>query len=425
MLKFVHAADIHLDSPLLRLGHYDDAPVELLRTATRRALVNLVQFTLEERADFVLIAGDLYDGDWDDVRTGLFLVKQLSRLGEAGIPVILIAGNHDAANRMTRHVRLPNHVRMLDHHQSETVILDRLGVAIHGQSFARQAVTENLARSYPDRVPGHFNIGLLHTALEGRDGHDRYAPCSLDDLRGRGYEYWALGHVHQREVLNESPHVAFCGNLQGRNIRETGPKGALLVTVEDERIVSEFQELDVVRWERLVLEARRVRSPDELLGHAEQQLTDLHLAAAGRPVAVRVEITGGCDYHTLLLGAIDHWEADLRAIAADVGCGELWIEKVTPHTRPLEDGVGSELDEGPLAEVESLVTEYLDEQADLKILAGTLEDLREKLPVELTQGPDALRLDDPNWLREILRGTAPFVRERLQRDGTSNVEDSA
>ena len=131
---------------------------------------------------------------------------------------------------MTRTLRLPGNVRVLNDARPETVRLDDLGVAIHGQSFARAAVTENLAAGYPDAVPGWVNIGLLHTGLTGLEGHERYAPCTIEDLRARGYDYWALGHIHTRRAHCDDPPVVFPGNPQGRHIRESGEKGCLLTT---------------------------------------------------------------------------------------------------------------------------------------------------------------------------------------------------
>ena len=163
MVSFLHAADLHLDSPLRKLERYEGAPAETLRSATRGALDNLVALALDRAVDFVLIAGDIYDGSWRDYNTGLFFASRMSRLGEADIPVFLIAGNHDAASRMTRSLRLPENVHQFPVDRPDTVRLDRLGVAIHGQGFASPAVKENLAAAYPPAVPGYVNIGLLHT----------------------------------------------------------------------------------------------------------------------------------------------------------------------------------------------------------------------------------------------------------------------
>jgi DNA repair exonuclease SbcCD nuclease subunit len=231
LFRFIHAADLHLDSPLHGLDAYDGAPVEQIRGATRRALANLVELAETERAAFVLVAGDLYDGDWRDYNTGLYFVRQMSRLREAGTPVYIIAGNHDAASQITKSLRLPENVRMLSADRPESVVLEAEGVAIHGQSFATRAVTDDLSATYPVRLAGFFNVGLLHTCAEGREGHEPYAPCRIEALVAKGYDYWALGHIHKREILHGDPWVVFCGNLQGRHIRETGAKGCSLVTV--------------------------------------------------------------------------------------------------------------------------------------------------------------------------------------------------
>ena len=171
-ISFLHAADIHLDSPLRGLERYENAPWTGFE-GRRNALSRMIDLAIEKCVDFVLIAGDLYDGDWRDYNTGLFLVKELSRLRDNKIRVVLIQGNHDAANKMTRALPLPENVRLLTHERPETVVWDDLGVAIHGQSFARAAVTENLAAAYPAAVAGCVNIGLLHTCLAGRKAMSR------------------------------------------------------------------------------------------------------------------------------------------------------------------------------------------------------------------------------------------------------------
>ena len=256
MLKFIHAADIHLDSPLLKLDAYEGAPTGEIRGATRRAFENLVQTAIDEKVAFVLIAGDLYDGDWKDYNTGLYFVSRMGRLREAGIPVFIVAGNHDAASTITKSLRLPENVHVFPADRPATLRLDGMDVAVHGQSFGTPAVKTDLARSYPPAVPGCFNVGLLHTCATGREGHEPYAPCTLETLREKGYDYWALGHVHRREVLLEDPPVVFAGNTQGRHARETGPKGCVLVSVDDAgRPNLDFRPLDVVRWEAAAVDA--------------------------------------------------------------------------------------------------------------------------------------------------------------------------
>jgi DNA repair exonuclease SbcCD nuclease subunit len=249
MMKFVHAADLHLDSPLRGLQRYEGAPVDRMRGATRRALENLIALCLEEEVRLLLLAGDLFDGNWKDYSTGLFFAKQMSRLRQAGIPVVLIRGNHDAASQITRSLQLPDNVVELATRRPETRVFEELGIAVHGQGFATRAVSEDLALRYPAAVAGLVNVGLLHTCATGREGHDPYAPCAVETLIAKGYDYWALGHVHRREVLAQDPWIVFAGNLQGRHVKEAGAKGATLVTLAGGRITDVVHRpLDVVRW---------------------------------------------------------------------------------------------------------------------------------------------------------------------------------
>lgn len=247
--RFFHTADIHLDSPLRGLAGQEGNAVARVRTATREALDMLVGLAIEEKVDFLIIAGDLYDGDWRDYKTGLFFATQMGRLNREGIPVYLLHGNHDAESQITRRLDLPGNVHVFGTRKPETFALDELKVALHGHSFRQRDITDNLVPNYPAPVSGTFNIGVLHTGLGGIGGHENYAPCAIEDLTNKGYDYWALGHVHQAGVLREKPHVVFPGNLQGRHARETGAKGASLVTVEDGDIVElTTVPCDVVRW---------------------------------------------------------------------------------------------------------------------------------------------------------------------------------
>ena len=326
--RFLHAADIHLDSPLHGLSRYEGLPVDEIRSATRAAFDNLVQCAIDEVVDFVVIAGDLFDGDWRDMGTGLYFAKAMGRLNQAGIPAFLLSGNHDAASVISRTVPWPPNVRLFGSKRPETHRLPDISVAIHGQSFATQAVTENLVIAYPQGDAHTFNIGMLHTALAGRQGHADYAPCSVDDLRSRGYDYWALGHVHEFELVSTEPYVVFPGNVQGRTIRETGAKGAVLVDVADGEVTSvERVELDVIRWARLDVDCTGAQM-DEVGDLLRSALVGLHASnASGRSLIARVTLTG----ETAGAGAVRDSAAtlrdDVRAIASSIS-HDLFVEKV-------------------------------------------------------------------------------------------------
>jgi exonuclease SbcD len=419
MFTFIHAADIHLDSPLLKLDAYEGAPVEEFRRATRRALENLVQTALSEKVDFVLVAGDLFDGDWKDYNTGLHLVSQMSRLREAGIPAYVIAGNHDAASKITKNLRFPENVTLFPTDRPATVRLERLGVAVHGQSFASPTVRKNLARGYPAAVGGCYNIGLLHTSATGREGHEPYAPCTLEDLAAKGYDYWALGHVHQREVLSEDPYVVFPGNVQGRHVRETGPKGCYLVSVDDTGATElVFRPLDVARWAVAEVTAEGAANGYEVIDRVRTRLQALLDENEGMPLAVRLRIGGETAAHAEVLADADRWVNEIRSAALDAGGGRLWVEKATFDTRPLYSAKPLPSTEGALGELLQLFDELADD-ADLRgALAAELADVTNKLPRELKTGTDALRPDDPKWMAELLEQVRPMLIRRLLQKET-------
>ena len=334
----LHCADLHLDSPLRGLEADPDAPADRIRRATRDALVNLVDMALAEQVRLVLIAGDLYDGDWQDWRTGQFLLRQIERLTRHGIRVVAISGNHDAESIITRRLRWPDGARLLRADRAETITFPDLGVAVHGRSYPTRHMTDNLVPGYPVALPGLLNIGLLHTAA-GRPGHAPYAPCTIEQLGAHGYAYWALGHVHAREVLNRDPWIVFPGNIQGRDIGETGAKGATLITVRDNAIAAvEHRPLDVVRWARIDIDLTGTADEDAALARVRQALAEALQAADGRLLAVRITLQGSCPAHAALSRSLGDTREKLRGEAmACGGADAIWLEHVVLATRPALD----------------------------------------------------------------------------------------
>ena len=420
MFKFIHAADIHLDSPLKGLEQYEGAPVDEIRGATRRAFENLVDLAIREEVQFLLLAGDLYDGDWKDHNTGLYFVRQMFRLRDAGIPVVAISGNHDAANKMTKSLPLPDNVEMLSHNQVQTASLPKLaacGAAVHGRSFAKQAEFENLALEYPTKLPGMFNIGLLHTSLAGAEGHEPYAPCSLADLRSKGYDYSALGHVHERKLMANDPPVVFPGNIQGRHIREPGAKGCYLVAVDDRGHANlEFRSVDVLRWETCRVPAAGAERADDVLDMFAGQLEGLMQRHEQMPLAVRVVLSGRCHAHEQLVADPIHWINRVRLTALEVGRGNVWIEKVKFRTSPKRVPDETDLRDGPLGTLFQYFRELQHDDEELRLLAGELGELKKKLPDDLLRGDDGLLLENSQWLREVLGEVEPLLAGRLHEE---------
>ena len=416
MLRFLHTADIHLDSPLKGLESHEDAPVEEIRGATRRAFDNCIELAIDEAVDFLLIAGDLYDVDWKDYNTGLFFASRMGKLNRAGIAVFIVSGNHDAANQITKTMPLPENVTLFSAKKPASIHLDELGVIIHGQSYLSRAVTENLALHYPQYKPGYFNIGLLHTSLTGREGHEDYAPCTLDDLKSKGYDYWALGHVHKRELLADDPWVVFPGNIQGRHIRETGIKGATLVTVEDGRITDVQEvELDVLRWATCRVDLSECETTNHI-HDAVRHAFELKLAQAnGKPLALRLVLTGHCPVHAELLERTAEWTEQFRGIGAALG--EVWLEKVKFQTKRAVS-----LDE--VAEANTALSGLLKSIQELKFDSNTLStlvpelaSLQSKLPAEINSGEEPFLTASPETIAELRAEVQDLLIAKLLQHG--------
>jgi DNA repair exonuclease SbcCD nuclease subunit len=416
-MRFIHASDLHIDSPLRGLDRYEGAPVERLRTATRSTFERLIDKALSERVDFVLIAGDIYDCDWQDFHTGLFFRGQMVRLERAGIRVFIVQGNHDAQGVISKQLALPSNVTVFSSRTAQTIRLDDLSVAIHGRSFPEREVSEDLVPSYPAPLRGFFNIGLLHTSLTGRAGHDTYAPTDLPTLLTKGYDYWALGHIHAREVLNEQPRIVFSGNVQGRHAKETGPKGCELVTVEGGRIEAEPLVLDVVRWSQVVVPLNGVNRLDALNEKFRQALEPVTTGSTDRLHAVRVTLSGATELYRLEATQPGTLAAAMHAAAQDIGETEVWIEQVRldlshPQARTVvaqrQDAVG---------ELVRLVDSILNDETELmRRVHAELGDLLGSLPQEVAAG-DVPKLSDVAELKSLLVDAEATVLARLTSTG--------
>lgn len=412
--KFIHAADVHLDSPLSGLERYEGAPVDEIRGATRHAFDNLINLAIEEKVAFVLLAGDLYDGDWKDYNTGLYFMERMARLQQAAIRVYMIAGNHDASSQITKNLRLPDNVTVFSINAPEQVVLEDLKVAIYGQGFATRAVTEDISQGYPQGDTQYFNIGLLHTCLTGKPGHEPYAPCTVDGLRSKGYQYWALGHVHKREVISQQPWIVFPGNIQGRHIRETGAKGCTLVTVDHAEVAEvQHRNLDVMRWALCELDVANTDTADEVYDTVSAALQTTLDEADGLPVAVRLVLTGACAAHTGLHAEHERWVQEYRALAIRLGGAGLWLEKVAIKTRP-SVSIDEALDrEDALSHLLRGIHDMELDDSALAELANEMSAFRKKLHAVIPAGEERYDPADPEQLRDTLEDIKALLLNRL------------
>ena len=323
--RFLHTADLHLDSPLRSLASRNAELRDLIEGATRQALTAIVDLCLDETVDALLIAGDLYDGHQRSPRTIAILASEMRRLRDAGIPVFIIKGNHDAESPLTASLDLPDNVHVFSGRGGAVPVDER--AMIHGVSFAKRHAPQSLLPKYHAPIEGRFNIGLLHTSLSGSPGHDVYAPCGVEELAAFGYDYWALGHIHTREVHANDPAIVMPGIPQGRHINESGAKSVTLVTLEHGQApLLDTHEVSVARFERLTHTLDEDTDWQSLLKSLTARLDTLTADIPTAQLIVRIRLDGAS---TLAFELHDR-QAQLMeelSLAAELS-GRLWIEKV-------------------------------------------------------------------------------------------------
>ncbi|MEZ5935930.1 MAG: DNA repair exonuclease [Alphaproteobacteria bacterium] len=380
--RFVHTADIHLDSPLKSLALRDVEIAEIVGNATRQALERTIDLCLEEDVDALLIAGDLFDGDQRSVKTAIFLSTQMRRLTKEGIRVFIIRGNHDAESGIARHLSLPDGVHVFTGHGGVVEIDDR-DVAIHGVSFARPELPESLLPKYRQPLPDCNNIGLLHTSLAGAEGHDVYAPCSLADLTAQGFDYWALGHVHKRQIYAETPcTVVMPGMPQGRDIGESGPKSVTLVTIADDGSISLDERMTgVAQFERLSLDLTGQDEWSDVLRAIERALEEGRGDAVSDHLIARIDVIGQTHLASRLRRDADVLLGEARQAAAAVG--RTSVEKLSVDVRPPVVTVPT-TGHDPLTELRTLMTtDVLTSNGHRAAARAAIEELQRQLPPEL------------------------------------------
>ena len=392
-MRFIHCADVHLDTPLQGLAQYPGAPVSEIRNATRRAFEKVLDAAVTERVDFLIIAGDLYDTGLKSFESALFFNKQMARLKDAGIDVYLIYGNHDAASKLIKQLRPPSNVHIFRASEPQTFTNDELRVAIHGQSFATPEVIEDLAANYPSPVPGFFNIGVLHTNLAGISEHANYAPCTLESLKNKGYQYWALGHVHNRQILCSDPYIVYPGNIQGRHGKEQGEKSCVLVTVSDTGAMSiETISTSAVPWFQADIDASDCQTADEVYEKLRIELEEMLSQSKERVTAVRLRVVGTTEAHAELSRDLEQVRHEAISIANECGNGLFWVERVQVATSPRLSRDDLLKRDDPIGEVVRIIATLRQDPASLANWDAIAE-LQKKLPDEVADGAEPVKLD--------------------------------
>ncbi len=398
-LRFVHAADLHLDSRFRGIGRARPALRDRLQSATLGALERVVDHTISVKADFLIIAGDLYDSKDRSLRALVAFRKEMERLAERNIPVFVVHGNHDPLNGWGSGFQLPpNVITFGGRADTEPFIRRGREVAqITGISYTRERVTDNLAASFKPAEGAPYSIAVLHANVGHQSGHADYAPATIEELTAAGFDYWALGHVHTRSVLATEPAmVVYPGNSQGRNPREGGPRGCYQVDIDTHgRACLEFVDTSVARWSHIELSIRESTQMDQLVDSMLEKGRDAASVFDG-PTVVRCTIRGNGPLHRDLQR--DEMHEELREVLQSV----VVAESVRICTGP-------ELDIESLTRTETMVSDFL------KLSERALEDpeLRQKLADSLTslfRRRDMPPIDDAR------------LREWIERAATMGVD---
>jgi DNA repair protein SbcD/Mre11 len=417
---FVHAADLHLDTPFQGIAAPAPGIAEALRDASLQAWDDLVEVTVREQAAFLLLAGDIYDGAERGVRAQLRFHRGLVRLAENGIPVFIVHGNHDPVGEGWSAIRSwPSGVTIFPAGDVATVAVERDGhrlATVSGVSFDRRAVTDDLSMRFPRPTDPGFHIAVLHCNAGGDTDHGMYSPCHVADLAAKGYDYWALGHVHKRQTLAEGPAwVAYPGNLQGRSPKpsEMGPKGALLVEVADDQVVGHrFVACDRIRFAPLAIDVAGQSGIDELHAHLQARAAEHRAQSEGRSLLLRVTLDGRGELHDLLRRpqTIADLLRDLRDEAPSGGDGFLWWESLRDHSRPA-------LDRAEIKSRADLSAELLQIADGLRADSASLREFAAKAfePLSLSRLPETLREISDDELTTVLQAAEDAVLDLRER----------
>jgi DNA repair exonuclease SbcCD nuclease subunit len=418
--RFVHTADIHLDSPLRSLALRNPELATLIGDSTRQAFVAIVDLCLAESVDALVVAGDLYDGDQTSMKTARFLATQMERLHEAGIVVYKIRGNHDALSKITQELILPPSLRLFGS-RAEAVELRRgdLDVVIHGMSFAKPHAPESLLPKYRPAIHGAVNIGIMHTSLAGGHAHDPYAPCALVDLHAWGFDYWARGHVHVRAEHLGACSIVMPGMPQGRDINEAGPKTVSLVTVRDDRsIVIEERATSIAQFERIPVDLAVAGSWSDVVAEVERAVMAVRERTVAPHLVGRLTL-GGRTAHAwrlrrdrdLLLTEIEHRLGT---------SGRIWIEKIEIAASAPPENTSSGMAD-PVDELGSLIGEEISRRHGVRDgIRALVMEVRDDLPPEARRfcGDDEAAFE--RFVDRLMSESGQEIVARLAQDGAGS-----
>lgn len=409
MIKLLHIADVHLDTTFLCRS---EEVRRQLREAIRSSFRSAVSCAIEEGVHALLIAGDLFDGRRLSFSTERFLIGEIERLHQAGISTFYAAGNHDpggAGSRISK-MDLPSSFHYFGSAVPESVILRSDGeeiAAVVGAGHESEREERNLTDRFPDAHINLPTIGVLHalvTTASGVDGHDRYAACTAADLKRRGYAYWALGHIHERQRVDDDRSIQYSGNLQGRTPKEVGPRGAYLVVIDNGQVHATFRPMHQVEWMDIVIDnLAEINDAASLERHVLEAYAAATTGSSSEKRMVRIVLSGPTPLAADLLR--EEYLADLEGeLRARLGVLDLSV--VCRDVMPPLDLKNYRNQQHVLSEVLELIDEL---------------STNDELLVELAPAPiaaaEATPRDTATYLKQLVANIAPEAAARLLAEG--------
>ena len=409
--RFVHTADIHLDSPLRSLAMRNPELAEIVGDASRKAFISIVDLCLLERVDAVVIAGDLYDGDQTSMKTARFLATQMARLHEAGVKVLKIRGNHDALSRISKQLIFPDTVTIFGGRPS-TVVHGATGldVAFHGLSFSHSKAPESLLPRYASPTAGAVNVGIMHTSLAGAPGHDVYAPCNVADLHGHGFDYWALGHIHSRTVHAGARTVVMPGMPQGRDINEGGEKSVTLVTVHDDHSIEiEHRATSIAQFERATVDIGDAVEWSDIVRSIRARIEELRASVGAPHLVLRLTAMGSGPLAWQVIRDRDLLLTEAEQAGAQTG--SVWIEKLELDvTPPIEAAGGAD----PVHELIETMRSSARSESFRSQARDVINRVINELPVEARDFAGTNEAAANDFLERLMSAGADLVAARLK-----------
>jgi len=382
--SFIHTADLHLDSPLKGISEVSKEISLELTEATFKAFNKIIDLCIEKQVDFLLIAGDIYDGADRSLRAQIRFRDGLKRLSDAGIKAYIVHGNHDPLDGWSANLDWPKNVHIFKGKSVEKVSVEKDGEEIaqlYGISFHNREIKTNLTYKFPKISKSKkalFTIGMLHCNVGTTTGHEPYAPCTLQDLFTQNFDYWALGHIHKKAIINEdNPLVIYPGNPQGLHPKEAGARGCFLVNVnENDKPTAEFIEVDSIRWFVEELSTDALYTEEELISKIHNRIEKIRKEAKGHPSICRIILTGRSALHSSIArkGVLDDILKDVREDEE----GEkqfVWIEGIEDNTNPKIDRKSLLERKDFIGDLAKLFEDFSDEEDRIAELKESLDPL--------------------------------------------------